>query len=167
MAGLSAQARAEAPIFLPYLAGERTPHNDPFATGVFIGLRHETTRAGLAYAVLEGVAFGLADGLAALRAAGTEVGRLSLLGGGARSPLWAQLIADALGVPCDVHVGAQAGAALGAARLGAIATGAPLAQVCSRPAVHQAFEPDAARHRALQGRLQRFREVYRQTGARI
>ncbi|HEY9024529.1 MAG TPA: FGGY-family carbohydrate kinase, partial [Burkholderiaceae bacterium] len=153
--------------FLPYLAGERTPHNDPFASGVFMGLRHETTRAHFAYAVLEGVAFGLADGLAALRAAGTEVGRLSLLGGGSRSALWAQLIADALGVPCDVLDGAQAGAALGAARLGWIAAGGTLAQVCQRPPVRQAFEPDAARHHALQGRLQRFREIYSQTGARI
>lgn len=167
VAGLSVEARAAAPIFLPYLAGERTPHNDPFATGAFFGLRHETTRAACAYAVLEGVAFGLADGLAALRAAGTEVARLSLLGGGARSPLWGQLIADTLGVTCDVHAGAEAGAALGAARLGAIAAGAPLAQVCRRPGLLQAFEPDAAHHRGLRGRLHRYREIYRQTGARI
>ena len=70
-------------------------------------------------------------------------------------------------MPCDVHAGAQAGAALGAARLGWIAAGGALDQVCLRPPVRQAFEPDAARHRALQRRLHRFREIYRQTGARI
>jgi len=162
VAALSPQALAEAPIFLPYLAGERTPHNDPFATGAFIGLRHETTRAACTYAVLEGVAFGLADGLDALRGTGSEVTRLSLLGGGIRSGLWAQLIADVLGVSCEELAGAQQGAALGAARLGWLAAGGSPELVCSRPMVARAFEAGSHRSDVLQQRLSTFRRIYRQ-----
>ena len=149
-----------APLFLPYLAGERTPHNDPFAPGVFHGLKSRTTRADCTYAVLEGVAFGLADGLAALRAAGTEVRQLSLVGGGSRSPYWAQLIADALDVEIVVHAGSEAGGALGAARLGWLATGGQVADVCTRPAVSARFTPSSARHARLAPRLARFRDLY-------
>ena len=162
VAALPADALAEAPLFLPYLAGERTPHNDPFAPGVFYGLSHRSGRALGGHAVLEGVAFGLADGLAALRASGTAVRRLSLVGGGARSALWAQLIADALDVEIVLHAGADAGAALGAARLGWMAAGASVAQACARPAVSARFVPDAARGAVLAPRLERFREIYRQ-----
>jgi xylulokinase len=133
-----------APLFLPYLAGERTPHNDPFAPGVFYGLKAQTTRADCTYAVLEGVAFGLADGLDALRAAGTEVQVLSLVGGGSRSPFWAQLIADALG----------------AARLGWLAAGGQVDTVCTRPAVAARYAPDPERHARLTPRLARFRDLY-------
>jgi len=161
VAALPPDALASAPLFLPYLAGERTPHNDPFAPGVFYGLSHQSGRALGAYSVLEGVAFGLADGLAALRASGTQVRSLSLVGGGARSPLWAQLIADALDVEIVVHRGADAGAALGAARLGWMAAGASVAEACAKPAVAARFQPDAARHAVLQPRLQQFREIYR------
>jgi xylulokinase len=160
VAAVPADALPGAPIFLPYLTGERTPHNDPFAQATFHGLTHETTRALCAYAVLEGVAFGLADGLAALQASGTEVERLSLVGGGARSSLWAQLIADALGVEIVVHQGGEAGGALGAARLGWLATGADEARVCTKPPVAARYLPRAERHTALQHRLQRFREIY-------
>jgi xylulokinase len=160
LAALPADVLANAPLFLPYLAGERTPHNDPFAPGVFYGLSHQSGRALGAYAVLEGVAFGLADGLAALQASGTTVQRLSLVGGGARSPLWAQLIADALGVEIVLHDGADAGGALGAARLGWMAAGASVAQACTRPAVAASFLPDAARGAVLAERLQRFRDIY-------
>jgi xylulokinase len=149
-----------APIFLPYLAGERTPHNDPLAQGLFFGLTHQTTRASCGYAVLEGVAFGLADGLAALQDAGTQVACLSLVGGGARSAVWAQLIADALDVDIVVHAGGEAGGALGAARLGWLAAGGAEAQVCAKPAVSARYVPDPHRHDALQQRLRRFREIY-------
>jgi xylulokinase len=160
MTTLSAADLQAAPIFLPYLAGERTPHNDPFASGVFFGLTHEHGRAACGYAVLEGVAFGLADGLAALQAAGTEVHQLSLVGGGARSPLWAQLIADALDVEIVVHAGSQAGGALGAGRLGWLAAGGDEAQVCSRPEVTACYAPHPERHLQLQPRLERFRQIY-------
>jgi len=153
-----------APIFLPYLAGERTPHNDPFAPGVFHGLKSQTNRADCTYAVLEGVAFGLADGLAALRAAGTEVRQLSLVGGGSRSPYWAQLIADTLDVEIVVHTGSEAGGALGAARLGWLAclgSGAAIETVCARPPIAARFAPDSQRHARLAPRLARFRDLYR------
>ncbi|HEY0954735.1 MAG TPA: xylulokinase [Roseateles sp.] len=150
-----------APTFLPYLAGERTPHNDPFAPGVFHGLKAATTRADCTYAVLEGVAFGLADGLAALRAAGTEVRTLSLVGGGSRSPYWAQLIADALDVEIVVHSGSEAGGALGAARLGWLAAGGDVAAVCTRPDISARFAPSTERHARLAPRLARFRDLYR------
>jgi xylulokinase len=162
VAALAPDALAQAPLFLPYLAGERTPHNDPFAAGVFYGLSHQSGRALGAYAVLEGVAFGLADGLAALRDSGTAITRLSLVGGGARSALWAQLIADALDVEIVVHAGADAGAALGAARLGWMAAGASVAEACAKPAIAARFLPGAARREQLVPRLQRFRQIYRQ-----
>ncbi|MDT7838352.1 xylulokinase [Aquabacterium sp. OR-4] len=160
VAELPPEALDAAPTFLPYLAGERTPHNDPFASGLFFGLTHQSSRALCAYAVLEGVAFGLADGLAALQRAGTEVSQLSLVGGGARSPLWAQLIADALQVDIVRHDGSEAGGALGAARLGWLADGGDLARVCTRPPELARHRPDSARHARLQPRLQRFRELY-------
>jgi xylulokinase len=161
VAALPAASLRDAPLFLPYLGGERTPHDNPFAQGLFFGLTHRSTRALGAYAVLEGVAFGLADGLAALREAGTEVERLSLVGGGARSPLWAQLIADALGVEIVLHAGGETGGALGAARLAWMAAGGTEAQACTRPETAARHLPDPERHGALQHRLQRFREIYR------
>jgi xylulokinase len=162
VAALGARALAAAPIFLPYLSGERTPHNDAYAEGVFFGLTHQTDRAGLAYAVLEGVAFGAADGLLALRESGVEMpGNLSLIGGGARSPLWAQLMTDVLRLPVSVHLGGEAAAALGAARLGWLATGAPAASVLIKPRVLASCEPDHARFALLDERLQRYRELYR------
>lgn len=149
-----------APLFLPYLSGERTPHNDPFAVGVFHGLNHETDRSLLTYSVLEGVAFGLADCLTALQNAGTKVDELSLVGGGAKSTFWAQLIADVLNIRIITRIGGEAGGALGAARLGQLAAGGLLETVCKKPEVNQIFTPDLDKHEALQLRLNNFRELY-------
>jgi xylulokinase len=153
---------ASAPLFLPYLAGERTPHNDPFASGVLHGLTHDSTRAHGGYAVLEGVAFGMADGLAALQAAGTRVQELSFVGGGSRSAYWAQLMADVLGVDIVRHADADAGGALGAARLAWMADGGEETQVCQRPPVSDRFSPRPQRSQVLAARLARFRALYRQ-----
>ena len=158
---LTPEALASAPFFLPYLSGERTPHNDPYAQGVFFGMNHATDRALLGYAVLEGVTFALTDGLDALRAAGTEASGLSLLGGGARSNYWAQLLADALNTTTRKHGGGETGAALGAARLGWLAAGGDPAQVLTKPPVEMEFTPDPARHAALRARLDGFRTLYR------
>jgi len=119
----SAPPGADGVTFLPYLSGERTPHADPNATGAFLGLTGRHTRGHLARAVLEGVTFGLCDCLDLLRGTGLAVTRLTLAGGGARSPLWRQLCADVFG--CEV-VGAQIveSSALGAARLAAEGIGA-------------------------------------------
>jgi len=108
------------------------------------------------------VAFGLADGLAALQSSGTRVSALSLVGGGARSGLWAQLIADALDVEIRTHAGGEAGGALGAARLGWMAAGAGVAEACAKPPVSAVHLPDPARRAVLAPRLQRFRQIYRQ-----
>jgi xylulokinase len=149
------------PLFLPYLSGERTPHNDANARGVFLGLDHDTGAAALAQSVLEGVAFGMLDGLEALRAAGTDVQRLSLVGGGARSDYWAQLHADVMGVQIETLSGGEAGGALGAARLAWLADGGVEADVCQPPPVLRRFVPDPARREPLQRRYQRFRSLYR------
>jgi len=160
IAQLDDEQRANAPLFLPYLSGERTPHNDPYALGMFQGLSPDHGRAALGYAVIEGVSFGMVDGLDALRAAGTDVSQLSLVGGGARSPYWAQLLADALDVRIVTHVGSEAGGALGAARLAWLAVGGVEEKACRKPEQQAMYFPDAARHQALQIRLRRYREIY-------
>ena len=159
---LSEEQREQAPLFLPYLSGERTPHNDPLAEGAFSGLKHTTTRAHLGYAVIEGVTFGLADGLQVLNDAGTELKQCSLVGGGARSPYWAQLIADVLNLLIITHEGSEAGGALGAARLAQLATGAEEQNVCVKPPECRRYIPDASRFEPLQHRLKHWRLLYRQ-----
>lgn len=162
--GLLAAAEAATPgpeLFLPYLSGERTPHNDPHVRGAFLGLGNESDTGRLARAVLEGIAFAHADGLAALRAAGTTIQALSVIGGGARSRFWGTIIAAALGVRLDYLDGGEVGPALGAARLAQIAvTGADPAGVCTRPPVRERIEPDEALAAALAPKLARFRAAY-------
>jgi xylulokinase len=150
--------RENAPVFLPYLSGERTPHNDPQASGMFAGLRAEHGAEALVYAVLEGVAFAFADGLDVLRGAGAALTSCLLVGGGARSVLWGRMLADVLDLPLVLPSGAETGAALGAARLGMLAAGAAdEATVCVQPPVQRVFEPGADRHAA---RLARYRALY-------
>jgi xylulokinase len=160
-AALAPDALVNAPLFLPYLSGERTPHNDPYAQGVFFGMTHATNRALIGYAVLEGVTLALADGLDALAAGGTKPNALSLLGGGARSAYWAQLLADALATPTRQHGGGETGAALGAARLGWLAAGGAPAEVLKKPPVTAQFTPDPQRHAQLRMRLAAYRDLYR------
>lgn len=159
MAQLSDEQLRSAPIFLPYLSGERTPHNDPDASGAFFNLRHEMPRALLGYAVIEGVAFGLADGAEALGEARHHIQQYSLTGGGARSTLWAQLIADVLQLPVITHP-ASASGALGAARLAWLAEGGAEHEVCLKPPVQARYQPNNARGAVLQQRLRLFRELY-------
>jgi len=152
---------AAAPIFLPYLSGERTPHNDPAATGLFAGLRAEHSAAALAYAVMEGVAFSFADGAEVLAQAGARPRNPMLVGGGARSGFWGQMIADLADVTIDLATGAEAGAALGAARLAMLAAGAgEEATICARPPVQRQFKPSRANAERLTGRLARYRALY-------
>ena len=160
-AALSLDARAASPLFLPYLSGERTPHNDARVRGSFHGLDFDTDAARLGYAVMEGVSFGLQDGLAALNAAGSSVARLSLVGGGARSGFWAQMLASALDVDIVTHGGSAVGGALGAARLGALAVGAPLNEVCQAPPVDTVYRPDPGERALLAPRHALFRSLYR------
>lgn len=165
IASLSEAQKANAPIFLPYLSGERTPHNDPLASGVFHGIRHDSNRAVMGYAVIEGVGFGIADGVRVLQESGTEIAQCSLLGGGARSPFWAKLLADILQLPIVTHKGGETGGALGAARLAALATGAAEKDVCTKPEIAQVFAPEAANAACLGERYARFRALYAQDKA--
>ena len=160
-AALGASDRSAAPLFLPYLGGERTPHNDANVRGSFHGLDFDTDAARLGYAVMEGVSFGLLDGLAALHAAGSTVARLSLVGGGARSSFWAQMLASALDVEIVTHSGSAVGGALGAARLGALAAGRSLGEVCQAPPVDATYHPDPSERALLTQRHARFRSLYR------
>ena len=150
--------RDEAPVFLPYLSGERTPHNDPVASGVFAGLRMEHGAEALAYAVLEGVAFAFADGLDVLGDAGARLDSCLLVGGGARSRFWGQMLADVLATELLLPAGAETGAAFGAARLAMLAAGGNEATVCVRPAIERSFTPREGF--ATPARLARYRALY-------
>ena len=113
----------EGLLFLPYLTGERTPHADPHARGAFVGLTLRHGKAHLTRAVLEGVTFGLKDSLELVRALGVTVTKVRVSGGGARSPMWRQMMADVFGVEV-VTVNVTQGAAFGAALLAGVGTGA-------------------------------------------
>ncbi|RIV98243.1 FGGY-family carbohydrate kinase, partial [Azospirillum brasilense] len=148
-------------VFLPYLSGERTPHNDPHAKGVFFGLTHDTDRGALARAVLEGVAFAFADGLNALEEAGGRVERFLVIGGGARSALWGRILASALGRPLDYPEGGEVGPAFGAARLARLAvTGEEPETVCQPLEIRHTVEPDPILAAALAPRRRLFRRLY-------
>ena len=147
--------------FLPYLAGERTPHNDAGIRGAFIGLGQESSRVVLTQAVLEGVSFAIRDNLEALRAAGTEISRVTAIGGGSRSRYWLASIATALGLPVDLPADGDFGAAFGAARLGLIAaTGADPIAVCTAPATAETIEPDEKLAGAYGEAYGRYRALY-------
>jgi xylulokinase len=147
--------------FLPYLSGERTPHNDAAIRGAFAGLGHESGRAALTQAVLEGVAFALRDNLEALRAAGTELSRVTAIGGGSRSRYWLGVIANALGIAVDIPADGDFGAAFGAARLGLIAaTGADPLAVCTPPATSATIEPGTGLARSYEDAWRRWRDLY-------
>ena len=144
--------------FLPYLAGERTPHNDSALRGSFVGLSHGTGQEDMTQAVLEGVAFGLRDSLEALRSVGAAPERLFVIGGGAASRYWVQLIATVFNLPLDVPAGGEFGAALGAARLGICATtGARPEDVMIAPEIAETIEPAVAMVDLFDAAYQKFR----------
>ncbi|MDU6078514.1 MAG: xylulokinase [Pantoea sp.] len=150
-----------APLwFLPYLSGERTPHNNPQATGVFFGLTHQHGRPELARAVLEGVGYALAQGMDAVHECGGAPSSIMLIGGGARSALWRQMLADISGQTLDYCQGGEVGPALGAARLAQLA----LEPQTTLPALTrvQRHQPDAARHQRYQPLRDTFARLYAQ-----
>lgn len=147
--------------FLPYLDGERTPHNDAAAAGAFIGLRGATGRDAMVQAVLEGVAFAARDNLAALGSASSAITEVDLVGGGSRSALWAQICADVLGIPVHRVEEGEVGAALGAARLGRLAASSEdPAQVCTRPRRLATFTPNPSRTAAYDEAYHQWRRLY-------
>ena len=152
---------SEGLLFLPYLTGERTPHPDPKARGGFIGLNLRHGKAHLTRAVLEGISFGLRDSLELIRASGVAVRELRVSGGGARSPLWRQMIADIFGIPV-VTVNSTDGPAYGAAVMAASGVlGQGIIELCDAwIRIVDRAEPDAERHAAYEPYYRIYRELY-------
>jgi xylulokinase len=152
---------ADGPVFLPYLSGERTPHNNPHAQGVFFGLTHETDRAALGRAVLEGVAYAFRDGEHALHGAKADIREVSVIGGGARSRLWGSILASVLKRPLNYRKGGEAGPAYGAARLARLAlTGEKPEAVCTAPEIDHVIEPVPAWIEGYDRKLALYRKLY-------
>ena len=153
-------------LFLPYLAGERTPHNDATVRGAFLGLDHAHDRDAMTRAVLEGVAFALADSRDALRSAGTAIERVMAVGGGSRSSVWLRIMAEVLELPVDVVEGGEVAAALGAARLGALAAGGAVDDVVRPARVLETHEPSGRHASRYREALSGYREAYRSIRSR-
>lgn len=148
-------------VFLPYVSGERTPHNDALIRAAFTGIGKQSDRKALTQAVMEGVAFAFADALSALALAGTKPSRAFVVGGGSHSRYWLKAVATALDLPLDLPGNGDFGAALGAARLGMIAaTGADPLSVITAPAIAETIEPVAALRPAYGERLAKYRQHY-------
>lgn len=147
--------------FLPYLSGERTPHNDAEIRGSFTGLGTDTSLVDLARAVLEGVAFGLRDSHEALKATGAHFDSLFAIGGGAASRYWLRLIATVLDVPLTLPRAGEFGAALGAARLGmSAATGKDVEQIMVQPETGDIIRPETELRAAYDAAYARFGATY-------
>lgn len=163
LAPLGEKPSAPSPIrFLPYLSGERTPHDNAAVRGAFLGLAHETGRDLMVQAVLEGVAFAFADCRDALADAGTRIDSADVIGGGSRSRFWIQILANVLGIPLSRLAEGETGGAFGAARLGRLAaTGEAPAIVCTPPVRIETVEPDRSLASAYTDALQTWRSLYR------
>jgi xylulokinase len=149
-------------LFLPYLAGERTPHNDPYARGVFFGLSPDTLQTDLVQSVLEGIAFSFADAKTCLEQAGTRLSQVGLIGGGSRNRFWAQIFANVLNIPLVRYQGSDKGPAFGAARLARLAaTGEAPETICTPPAVLETIEPQPHHVDLYAPRIAAFRRLYR------
>ncbi len=148
--------------FLPYLMGERSPHNNPNARAVFLGMSMDTTRADMTQAVLEGVAFALRDSLEVAKSLGIELTRTKICGGGARSPLWKKIIANVLNLRVDV-LESEEGPSMGGAMLAAVACGeyAGVEEIAAKVVkVVETVEPDAELVAKYEERYREFQEIY-------
>ena len=149
-------------FYLPYLMGERSPHNNPDARAMFIGMSMDTTREEMTQAVLEGVAFGLRDSLEVARSLGIQLERTKICGGGAKSPLWKKMIANIMNLKVDV-IESEEGPALGAAMLAAVGCGAyPDVETVAEKVVKviDTIEPEADLVQKYEERYQEFRKIY-------
>lgn len=147
--------------FLPYLSGERTPHNDASIRGAFIGMSHDSDQQELTKAVIEGVAFAIRDNLNALKKAGTEVERLIAVGGGSKSLYWLKVLATILKMPIDVPEAGDFGGAFGAARLALIAaTNEDEKDVCSTPKIETTIDPEAKYTIEFDEAYSRYKNLY-------
>ncbi len=148
-------------IFLPYLSGERTPHNDPNAQGVLFGLNHETDAAAIAQAVLEGVAFAFRDGMEALLASGAKIESISVIGGGARSAYWGKILSSVLRRTLTYRDGGAVGPAFGAARLARMGSeNASIEDICTPPPILHVAEPDDRLTDFYGQKTRRYRALY-------
>ena len=148
-------------LMLPYLSGERTPVADAQVRGLIMGLGHESDHNVLAHAALDAVAFAFRDSLEALKDAGTEVKRVTAVGGGSKSELWLRIIATVLGVPVDLPAAGDVGGAFGAARLGLIAaTGADFRKVLTAPKTARTIKPEAKARDAYEEHYRRYAKIY-------
>lgn len=163
LAPFGSRPKAPSPVsFLPYLSGERTPHDDPDVRGMLDGLSHGTDREAIVQAVLEGVAFALADCRDVLADSGMAITELDAIGGGSRSRFWLAVLANVLGIPVHRFADGETGAAFGAARLGRLAvSGEAVAAVCTAPQRVETFTPDRALAEAYAERLPKWRNLYR------
>lgn len=156
------EATPTSVLFLPYLGGERTPHNDANVRGVFLGLDHDTDSVEMTKAVLQGVAFAFRDSQNALASAGTILKSAYAIGGGSKSDYWLRLIASALKLPLHTTADGDYGAGLGAARLGMIAAeNASAEQVCQKPPVKQTIEPAANLFDHYSNEFDRYQQAYK------
>ena len=149
-------------FYLPYLMGERSPHNNPDARAMFIGMSMDTTREEMTQAVLEGVAFGLRDSLEVARSLGIQLERTKICGGGAKSPLWKKMIANIMNLKVDV-IESEEGPALGAAMLAAVGCGAyPDVETVAEKVVKviDTIEPEEDLVQKYEERYQEFRKIY-------
>ena len=149
-------------FYLPYLMGERSPHNDPDARATFIGMTMDTTREDMTQAVLEGVSFGLRDSLEVARSLGLKIERTKICGGGARSPLWKKMIANIMNMKVDV-IESEEGPALGGAMLAAVGCGEyPDVETIAAKMVKvvDTVEPDPELVAKYEERYQKFRKIY-------
>lgn len=149
-------------FFLPYLMGERSPHNDPTARGTFIGLTMDASRADMTQAVLEGVAFGMRDSLEVARALGLHIPRSKICGGGAKSPLWRKIFANVLNLDVDV-LETEEGPGYGGAILAAVACGEyPSVEAAADALVHvtDTVHPDPEIAGRYEAQYQKFRAIY-------
>ncbi|MDD3338998.1 MAG: xylulokinase [Lachnospiraceae bacterium] len=148
--------------FLPYLMGERSPHNNPDARGMFIGMSMDTTRADMTQAVLEGVAFAIRDSLEVAKSLGIHIERTKICGGGAKSPLWKKIMANVLNMKVDV-IASEEGPGLGGAMLAAVACGEYESVEAAAKAIVKVvdtIEPDAEVAAKYEERYQKFVTLY-------
>lgn len=160
---LAEQAKSSKDVlFLPYLSGERTPHNDPYATGVFWGLHHDTTQAEMARAVVEGVSFALTEGIEVLHETGVTAESITLIGGGAKSHFWRQLLADISGKTFEYRLGGDVGPALGAAKLAQMALHPeqPIAEFCPPLQLEARYLPDPQQFKLYRAKYEKFKQLY-------
>lgn len=148
--------------FMPYLMGERSPHNNPDARAAFIGMTMDSTRADLTQAMLEGVAFGLRDSLEVARSLGIDIRKTRICGGGAKSPLWRRIVADVMNLPVE-RLTAEEGPGQGGAMLAAVACGRYASVEDAAAAVvrvAETIEPDAAVAGRYEERYRTFTQLY-------